>query len=215
MSEAPRNVTLTTPMLKAMANPLRRQIFDTLAAMESARAADLAEALGVAANKTSFHLRELAKAGMIAEAPELARDKRDRVWRPAGDAYTTGEPAEHAGTGSTSAMNAYLGQIAHDEQRRLAAALAHAQQHYASDGDIEAKALLSTSNLMLTRDEADELVRRIEALIPAFRRDLKAGRIPSAQPEPARELWHFSALLSADELLDKSHQGPDSPQTPK
>lgn len=44
------------------------------------RAADIAEALGIAASTASFHLRVLADAGLIEEAPEHARDRRDRVW---------------------------------------------------------------------------------------------------------------------------------------
>jgi predicted ArsR family transcriptional regulator len=45
------------------------------------RAADLGESLGIPANQASFHLRQLAKYGVIVPAPEAARDKRDRVWK--------------------------------------------------------------------------------------------------------------------------------------
>ncbi|WP_313813391.1 helix-turn-helix domain-containing protein [Glutamicibacter sp.] len=210
MSKAKPNVTLTTPMLKAMANPLRRQIFDALGAMGTGRAADLGELLGVAPNKISFHLRELAKAEMIEEAPELARDKRDRVWRPAATTYTTGQPAERTEDKSPSAINAYLGQVIHDEQRRLEATLAHAQQWYAQGNAAIDLAQLSTSNLMLTEDERQELQRRFDAIVPAFREDQKAGKIPTSQPISQRKLWHYSGLLSADELLNGSHPGDQS-----
>ena len=52
-----------------------------LAATGSMRAADVARELGIPANQASFHLRQLAKYGLVEEAPEAARDKRDRVWR--------------------------------------------------------------------------------------------------------------------------------------
>lgn len=68
-------------MLKALTHPLRRQILRLLAKREYLRAADAAEALGVPANKVSFHLRVLADAGLLVEAPEHARDRRDRVWK--------------------------------------------------------------------------------------------------------------------------------------
>ena len=45
------------------------------------RAADVARELGIPANQASFHLRQLAKYGLVEEAPEEARDRRDRVWR--------------------------------------------------------------------------------------------------------------------------------------
>ncbi|GHH72729.1 ArsR/SmtB family transcription factor [Promicromonospora soli] len=67
--------------LKAVAHPLRQRIVLEIAVREHARAADLAKALGEPANSVSFHLRVLARAGLIEEAPELARDKRDRVWK--------------------------------------------------------------------------------------------------------------------------------------
>src|SRR5690606_968199 len=106
MSNKESLVTFTTPMLKAIANPLRRQILNTLSAMGSARAADLAEVLEVPANKVSFHLRELAKAEMITEDPELARDKRDRVWKPAAEGFTTGEVGEREDDPAGLAMDA-------------------------------------------------------------------------------------------------------------
>ncbi|MGP7813695.1 helix-turn-helix domain-containing protein [Glutamicibacter soli] len=215
MTQAQSNVTFTTPMLKAMANPLRRQIFDALAAMRTGRASDIGELLGLAPNKVSFHLRELAKAEMIEEAPELARDKRDRVWRPAATGYTTGQPADRTEDGSATAMNAYLGQVIHDEQRRLEATLAHAQRWYDSGEARADLAQLSTSNLMLTEDERQELQRRLDAVIPAFREDQKNGKIDSSQPASERKLWHYSGLLSADELLNGSHSGGQTAQKPK
>jgi DNA-binding transcriptional ArsR family regulator len=71
--------------LRAMAHPLRAQLFYELFARGTARAADLARDLEVPANQVSFHLRQMAKYGLIEEAPEHARDRRDRVWRPASE----------------------------------------------------------------------------------------------------------------------------------
>ena len=76
-------------MMRALAHPVRQQILAELVARRQGRAADLADALELPANSVSFHLRTLAKAGLIVEAPELARDKRDRVWKPLStDGYT-------------------------------------------------------------------------------------------------------------------------------
>jgi predicted ArsR family transcriptional regulator len=67
--------------LRAIAHPTRGRILDELGASGPMRAADLGEALGIPANQASFHLRQLAKYGVIQPAPEAARDKRDRVWK--------------------------------------------------------------------------------------------------------------------------------------
>lgn len=69
--------------LRALAHPLRQRIILELSVRRSARAADLAGIIGEPANAISYHLRSLAKASLIVEAPELARDSRDRVWTAA------------------------------------------------------------------------------------------------------------------------------------
>src|SRR6478736_3986815 len=68
-------------VLRAIAHPVRTRVLDELQASGPARAADIARELGIPANQASFHLRQLAKYGLVEEAPEEARDKRDRVWR--------------------------------------------------------------------------------------------------------------------------------------
>lgn len=73
--------------LRAFGHPLRQRILLELAWRDHARAADLAQALGEPANSISFHLRTLAAAGLVAEAPEHARDRRDRVWRRVADRF--------------------------------------------------------------------------------------------------------------------------------
>ena len=69
-------------VLRAIAHPVRTRILEEMSATGPVRAADVAQDLGIPANQASFHLRQLAKYGLIEEAPEEARDKRDRVWRP-------------------------------------------------------------------------------------------------------------------------------------
>lgn len=68
-------------VLRAIAHPVRTRILEELSATGPVRAADVARDLGIPANLASFHLRQLAKYGLVEEAPEEARDRRDRVWR--------------------------------------------------------------------------------------------------------------------------------------
>lgn len=77
-----------TAVLRALSHPLRQRILGELAIVEHARAADLADTLGEPANSISFHLRVLAKAKIIEEDPDHARDKRDRVWKQTVDSFT-------------------------------------------------------------------------------------------------------------------------------
>jgi DNA-binding transcriptional ArsR family regulator len=68
-------------VLRALAHPTRGRILDELGASGPMRAADVGQALGIPANQASFHLRQLAKYGVIVPAPEAARDRRDRVYK--------------------------------------------------------------------------------------------------------------------------------------
>ncbi len=71
-------------LLRAIAHPVRNRILGELHAQGPMRAADVARELDVPANQASFHLRQLAKYGLVEEDPDAARDKRDRVWRVIG-----------------------------------------------------------------------------------------------------------------------------------
>jgi DNA-binding transcriptional ArsR family regulator len=71
-------------MLRAIAHPLRASLLYELYARGSATATDLAEAVGQPVNSVSFHLRQLAKYGLIEDDPDAAgADGRQRWWRPA------------------------------------------------------------------------------------------------------------------------------------
>ncbi len=68
-------------VLRALAHPARSRILAELSATGRMRAADIARDLDIPANQASFHLRQLAKYGLVEEDPAAARDKRDRVWK--------------------------------------------------------------------------------------------------------------------------------------
>ncbi len=68
-------------VLRAIAHPVRNRILGELSAQGPLRAADLSQELGIPANQASFHLRQLAKYGLVEDAVGEGRDRRDRVWR--------------------------------------------------------------------------------------------------------------------------------------
>jgi DNA-binding transcriptional ArsR family regulator len=80
---APRDVqTLTEARaLSAMAHPLRTRLLDALAVDGPSTASALATRTDQAVGNISHHLKILAQARLIQEAPELARDRRERWWR--------------------------------------------------------------------------------------------------------------------------------------
>ena len=68
-------------VLAAMTHPLRRRLLSQLKLDGPATASLLAQRTSQAVGNISHHLHVLAAASLIEEAPELARDRRERWWR--------------------------------------------------------------------------------------------------------------------------------------
>jgi DNA-binding transcriptional ArsR family regulator len=67
--------------LSAMANPFRSRMMDALKVDGPSTASALAARTGQAVGSASHHLKVLHEAGLVQEAPELAKDRRERWWR--------------------------------------------------------------------------------------------------------------------------------------
>ncbi|MGC4806307.1 ArsR/SmtB family transcription factor [Micromonospora sp. DT233] len=77
---APRTIT-DSAVLAALAHPLRRRLMDVLKVDGPLTASALAERTEQAVANISHHLKVLAGCDLVVEAPELARDRRERWWR--------------------------------------------------------------------------------------------------------------------------------------
>ncbi len=67
--------------LSALANPFRSRLLDALHLDGPSTASSLARRTGQAVGSVSHHMKVLAEAGLVEEAPELAKDRRERWWR--------------------------------------------------------------------------------------------------------------------------------------
>jgi DNA-binding transcriptional ArsR family regulator len=82
MSAEPTTLRLSDPaQMRALAHPLRLRLLGLLRADGPATATALGERLAVSPALASYHLRQLAEHGFIEEAPDLARDGKERWWR--------------------------------------------------------------------------------------------------------------------------------------
>ncbi|MEV4455119.1 helix-turn-helix domain-containing protein [Microbispora sp. NPDC049633] len=68
-----------------MSHPLRRRLLDILRVDGPSTASVLAGKTGQAVGNISHHLKVLAASELVAEVPELARDRRERWWRRSPD----------------------------------------------------------------------------------------------------------------------------------
>jgi len=82
--------------LRAMAHPLRMRILGSLRIDGPATSAMLARRLNTDSGQTSHHLRQLARYGFVADAPDLGKGPRgrERWWRAAHDSTSWEDPAE-------------------------------------------------------------------------------------------------------------------------
>lgn len=180
MAEAKKDddqVWMTSAMLKAYAHPLRRRMIRLFSRREHLRAADVAADLGVPANSASFHLRVLADAGLIEEAPEHARDRRDRVWKSRRGSFNVGDP-EHP-VPDEALGTAMVRSVADDHQDMLSRVIAWTPE-YLSGRATEMHAAFSQRMVRLTEAEFEAVMDRVQEVITeavdAHDKDDPAGR---------------------------------------
>ncbi|MHA7135205.1 helix-turn-helix domain-containing protein [Oerskovia turbata] len=179
--------------LRAIAHPVRQRILSELAALGHARAADLAQAIDEPANSVSFHLRVLAKAGMIAEAPEHARDRRERVWANVAERYLVdpGEPE-------------VVREIVRPALVWAERLFVEANENAGAGQDDR---MLAINALVLTPQQATEMSQEIADLFERWsNRALTETR---NAPDPARRSYQALAVLAP-------HDGPadETPEAP-
>lgn len=180
----------TTAMMKAYAHPLRRRIAKAIAARGHARAADLAGDLDVAANSISFHLRVLADAGLIEAAPEHARDKRDRVWKPTDSAWNIGSPENPI---EDEALGGVLMNALVDDHIDMTRRVVTWAREYVSGRDTATHGTFSQRSLRLTEAEFTEVERRIHEVIA----EVAAAHDPD---DPDTRFWSLD-IVAADDTI--------------
>ncbi len=103
-------VVLSDPRaIRALAHPARLVIIEALEPGEELTATELAAVTGLSPSATSYHLKALAKWGIV-EAGQARADGRDRPWKATGRSVTVSSQVP----GSTAAaeiaiMDTFLG----------------------------------------------------------------------------------------------------------
>jgi DNA-binding transcriptional ArsR family regulator len=175
-SDDPRRVELRdASVMRALAHPARIAIVDHLFAGHAGTATELAEVCGLSPSATSYHLRALAKAGLIEEAPNRG-DGRERVWRSSfqGLDVSSGPSASPAERAAEHELTSAYVDVDHARVHEyLARRSAESQEWYDAAGFISMR-------LIVTPPELDELNRKIEALFEAYRLHRRSsGEVPA------------------------------------
>lgn len=180
----------SSAMLKAYAHPLRRRIAKVLVTRDYARAADIAADLDVPANSVSFHLRVLADAGLIEEAPEHARDRRDRVWKAIEGSWNVGSPAHPVEDEMLG--GALMSALAEDHFEMVQRVLAWVPE-YVTGRDPEPHGTFSQHNLRLNPEEYRDMEKRIHTVI----KEVTDAHDPN---DPDTRTWTLD-IIGADDTI--------------
>jgi DNA-binding transcriptional ArsR family regulator len=151
---------LTDPeVLEALAHPVRLDVLAYLMSNGPATASACARAVGDTPSNCSYHMRALARHGLVEEAPST--DARERPWR----ATITGfelNPDADPDTPEGRAAAAVLAASIALEQRRLRDYLSHRDRVTPAWRDADQ---CSAYTLRLTPAELSELADKLDALI--------------------------------------------------
>lgn len=151
--------------LKALAHPLRMQLYRGLTIARVATASQLAEQVDEAVSLVSYHLRKLAEHGLIEEAATQSADGRERWWQPASDGVSVRDEdfrdAPEKAAAHTAASRLFLEQRA-DMYRRYLDERAHWSDAWTTASDA------SEWLLRLTSDELAELAKEMGDLVRRY-----------------------------------------------
>ncbi len=144
---------------RALAHPLRLELFERLAILGTATASQLAEYFDESPANCSFHLRQLAKFGYIER--DESSDGRERPWRVL-DITQHWDPANPDPSLRTPSEAFEDALHTWDEMRLRQARRSHAPEGFAGT------MVSNRSTLWLTPGEARELSAQINALMQPY-----------------------------------------------
>lgn len=148
--------------LRALAHPLRVEIYDILSQYGPQTASSLAARLGESSGSTSYHLRALAGHNLIREA-EGRSSGRERWWeRPPGNVTFANPEVMQTPSGRAASQIVMIEYFRRRHEQLM---------HYINDSFAEGSnewvegSLLSTATARLTEAQAASLAEKIQALI--------------------------------------------------
>jgi DNA-binding transcriptional ArsR family regulator len=172
-------------VMRALAHPARIEIIDYLNNTGAAvTATECASMVGLSPSATSYHLRELAKYGLVEQAPSRG-DGRERIWRGVGASLRIKGDIVHVGAreAERALVDAYLTK---DFQKL--------RDWTARQGDEPPvwrdASMLMRMYLLLSPEELIEVNNQVAAILEPYRQ-----RERTEPPEDARRvLMHYSAF---------------------
>ncbi len=174
--------------LKALAHPLRVDIFDRLAMFGPATASQLGEQLGESSGATSYHLRQLARHGFIEEDPTRG-NQRDKYWRVVPGGVTMNPTDFEEGSAEHEAGTIVVRQMLEQRYRHTDAFLRRGEREFGSEW-LNASTMMSARATMTVEElgaVSEEIARTIDTIVDRYR---DRGDVPGAR----HVVLHFNAF---------------------
>ena len=176
-------------VMRALAHPARIEIVEYLNNTGAVvTATECAALVGLSPSATSYHLRELARYGLVEQAPSRG-DGRERVWRSTGTGLRidADDDAPDAAAATRALVDVFL-------DRDVGRAREWVARRSAEPEDWRDAGALISQHLLLTADELAELNRRVDELVDPYR---MRNRQADAPPEARRVQFNYMAFPDA------------------
>lgn len=176
VSAAEPSGRITDPkVMRALGHPARMAIIEHLGSGgREITATEAAELVGLSPSATSYHLRELAKVGLIQDAPSRG-DNRERVYRgpSSGHLFVSVDHTADAETRAAAEQVVDVFLARSDERLRVWRQRSSELPELWQD-----TATLNERMLVMTPEELEEVTRKILELTDPYRRGHREADVP-------------------------------------
>lgn len=206
---------MTAEKLKGLAHPLRSKMFTMLSNKGPATATQLAQALGESSGSTSYHLRQLAKYGLIEEDPRDDNAK-ERWWRRTPGAVNVSPPKSGESPAGKAQRELYYRLWQQERNAMILDYFVNGERENSPEW-VQASSLSSRA-LWLTREELSELSAELHQALDRWQegrseRPLVAEGVASDDPEAQhkRVVFYLDAFPINAEYSLPENPSPDTP----
>ena len=181
---------ITDPLtMRALAHPLRLDLLELLSIEGPLTAAQSGQILGIGQANCSFHLRQLAKYGLVEEAPRGA-DRRERPWRVVDVEQSWSSVSPDA---ASRHLDVVMAQREADRRMRWVAAREMESPEWRQAG------FFGGATVPLTATELEDLGDSLRALIEPYVERITDKEIRPSGARPVRVLLGGTPLTAWDE----------------
>lgn len=176
MESDPATTITDVAVMRALAHPTRITLLDHLSNTGPATATECAELVALTPSATSYHLRALAKAGLVEQAPGRG-DGRERFWRSRVGSYSVRDGPE-TDPEVREAKRELVDSFVSWEEARTRQYIARSDEEPQEWRDAT---IMNGSTLLVTAEELKALADRVLELLGPYRKRTRANAPPEAR----------------------------------